>query len=144
MVQVTKTTKPVSDKEIKREWKIIDLKKQILGRAVNSIAVFLQGKHKTNYVNYLDMGDNVVVINAKEVVVTGRKADTKTYSFYSGYPSGMREVPFKTLLEKDPEKIVRHAVSGMLPKNKLRDQRLARLFVFPGNEHTYGSKFTAK
>jgi large subunit ribosomal protein L13 len=142
MAKVTQSTKPVSEKEIKREWKLVDLKGQVLGRAVNSIATYLQGKNKSNYVPYLDMGDNVVVINAQKVELTGRKAESKEYTLFSGYPGGLRKVSFENLIKNDPEKVVRHAVSGMLPKNKLRDQRLARLHVFAGAEHTFTDKFT--
>jgi large subunit ribosomal protein L13 len=141
MAQITKSTKTVSAKNVTHEWQLVDLKGQVLGRAVNKIATYLQGKHKAAYSPNVDMGDNVVVINAKDIVLTGKKADEKEYKFFSSYPGGLRTVSFKALMEKDPGKVVRHAVSGMLPKNKLRDQRLARLFVFPGEDHKFTDKF---
>ncbi len=144
MAQITRATKPVSDKNLQRDWKLVDLKGKILGRVANEIAAYLQGKNKTNYVTHLDLGDNVVVINAKKVVVSGSKADEKEYTFFSGYPGGLRKVSYKALLEKMPGEVIRRAVSGMLPKNKLRDQRLSRLFVFGDENHKYGDKFTQK
>lgn len=141
MVQIQTSTKPVSGKNMKRNWHLVDLKGKILGRSANEIAKLLQGKHKTDYVSYLDMGDYVVVVNAKSVAVSGKKAEQKTYTYYSGYPGGLREVPFKTLLEKKPQEIITKAVVGKLPKNKLRDRRMTRLYVYPDEQHPYADKF---
>lgn len=143
MVQVTHSTKPVSAKEITRSWHLIDLKGKILGRAAQEISTLLQGKGKTNYVPYLDMGDNIVVINATQVVVTGRKGQQKLYTNFSGYPGGLRSVDLDTMMERNPVEVIRHAVSGMLPKNKLRDKRLARLFIFKDERHPHGDKITS-
>lgn len=140
MVQLQRSTKPISSKDIQRNWHIVDLNGKILGRIANDIAKLLQGKHKTDYVSYNDMGDVVVAINAKKVAVTGKKADDKTYTYYSGYPGGLRKVTFKTLLEKKPEEIIRHAVLGKLPKNKLRDRRMTRLYVYPADTHPHADK----
>ena len=140
MTQTHRSTKPISSKQVERNWHVIDLKDQILGRLANDIAKLLQGKHKVDYVPYMDMGDFVVVINAKEVAVTGKKAEDKTYTYYSGYPGGLRRVPFKTLLEQKPEEIIRHAILGKLPKNKLRDRRMTRLYVYPGENHPHADK----
>ena len=137
MANIKQTTKPVSSKEIKREWLLIDVKGQILGRIANDISRMLQGKHKSNYMPYLDQGDHVVVINAREVAVSGSKAEDKTYTYYSGYPGGLKEVPFSKLQDQKPEEIIRHAVSGMLPKNKLRDRRLARLHIYADDKHPH-------
>jgi len=144
MVNLTQSTKSVKEKDIKREWHLIDLKDKILGRAIPEISKFLQGKHKINYVPYLDMGDYVVVINAKKVVLTGKKASTKVYSYYSGYPGGLRQITFNNQIEKNPKEVIRHAVSGMLPKNKLRQKRLARLHIFPDENNQYKDKFPMK
>ncbi len=141
MVNITKSTKTPSEKDVKREWRLIDLNGVVLGRAASKIASFLQGKNKVNYVPNIDMGDNIVVINAHKVVLTGRKIDTKEYDSFSGYPGGRRTVSFKSLLEKHPEKVIRNAVSGMLPKNKLRDPRLARLHVYGDTNHKFADKF---
>jgi len=141
MVNLTISTKPVKAKEIKRDWHLIDASSKILGRLAPEIVKLLQGKHKRNYVPYLDMGDYVVVINAKKVIVSGKKADQKIYTRYSGYPGGLKEISFNKLLEEKPEEIVKRAVSGMLPKNKLRKKRLARLYVFADENHPFADKF---
>ena len=141
MVNLTISTKPVKAKEIKRDWHLIDASSKILGRLAPEIVKVLQGKHKRNYVPYLDMGDYVVVINAKKVIVSGKKADQKIYTRYSGYPGGLKEISFNKLLEEKPEEIVKRAVSGMLPKNKLRKKRLARLYVFADENHPFADKF---
>jgi large subunit ribosomal protein L13 len=141
MVNLTVSTKPVKAKEIKREWHLIDASSKILGRLAPEVVKLLQGKHKINYVPYLDMGDYVVVINAKKIVVSGKKANQKIYTRYSGYPGGLKEISFNKLLEKKPEEILKRAVSGMLPKNKLRKKRLARLYVFADENHPFADKF---
>lgn len=134
----TKTTKK---SEIKREWHLIDAKDQILGRLAGRIALFLMGKTKPYYVANLDCGDYVVVTNAAKVKVTGKKELQKNYYRHSGYPGGFKQITLGEQRQKDPTKIIEHAISGMLPKNKLRDPRLARLKVFKGEEHDYGDKF---
>jgi len=141
MSSLTYSTKPVKEKDIKREWVLIDLAGKVVGRVAPMIATILQVKNKVNYVPYLDMGDYVVAINAKKVVITGKKSETKEYTRYSGYPGGLKKVLYKTLMEKNPAEIIKHAVSGMLPKNKLRGQRLKRLYVFADEKHPYGDKF---
>lgn len=140
MANQTKSTKSVKASEIKRSWHVINLDGKVLGRAAQEIATLLQGKKKVNFVPYLDLGDNVVVINAKKVVVTGKKADTKVYTRYSGYPGGLRSDTFNELMNRKPDEVIRRAVSGMLPKNKLRDVRLARLHVYPDDKHPYQDK----
>lgn len=141
MVTGTHSTKSVKEKDIKRNWTLIDLSGKVVGRIAPLISTLLQGKHKVDYVSYLDMGDNVVAINAGEVVITGRKAQTKEYTRYSGYPGGLKKVSYQTMMEKNPTEIIKRAVSGMLPKNKLRDQRLKRLYVYADNKHPYADKF---
>lgn len=141
MPHLTRLTKPVSEKEIKREWHLFDAKDKILGRLVADIAKYLIGKNKINYVPYLDMGDFVVVINSKKIILSGKKETTKVYSYYSGYPGGLKKTPFLKILKEKPEEIIRHAVLGMLPKNKLRSRRMKRLFVFADEKHSYQNKF---
>ncbi len=119
---------------------MVDANGQVLGRLTPGIAKFLQGKHKTNYVPYIDSGDHVIVINAAKVRLTGRKDQAKEYTRYSGYPGGLKKVSFERMLAEKPTEIIKHAVSGMLPKNKLRDQRLARLYIFADEKHPYGDK----
>ena len=105
------------------------------------IAGLLIGKTKVYYSTNLDCGDYVVVINAAEVEVSGRKRKQKLYQHHSGYPGGFKERTFEELMKRDPRKIIHYAVSGMLPKNKLRDQRLRRLKVFSDDQHLYQDKF---
>ncbi len=137
MAQLTKVTKPVSETTIKRAWHLVDLKGKVLGRELPRISTLLQGKHKTTYVTHIDSGDFVVVINASHLILTGKKMETKEYDHFSGYPGGLRKVKAMDLLEKNPARMVLNGVGGMLPKNKLRDKRLARLFVFADDKHPY-------
>lgn len=142
MVQLTQSTKPISEKIIMRNWHLIDVRKKFVGRIVPQIVHLLQGKHKTTYVSNLDGGDYVVVINAKEVAISGKKAKTKIYTSYSGYPGGLKSKTFNELIESNPAYIIERAVLGMLPKNKLRDRRMARLFIYAGSNHPYKEKFS--
>lgn len=143
MVSITKSTKPISATNINRTWHIINLEGQVLGRAAQEISTILQGKKKVTYAPYLDAGDNVVVINARKVVVTGKKAVSKEYTRYSGYPGGLTTETFAELIVRRPDEVIRHAVSGMLPKNKLRDRRLARLHIFPDAKHDFEKVVTS-
>jgi large subunit ribosomal protein L13 len=140
MTQLTKSTKPVSAKSIDRKWHLIDVKGKIVGRIAPQIAALLQGKGKTTYAPYLDNGDYVVVINAKSVKLSGSKMQDKVYARYSGYPGGLSQITAGELIQRNPTRIMKEAVSGMLPKNKLRDRRLTRLFVFADENHTYQNK----
>jgi large subunit ribosomal protein L13 len=140
MISQTKSTKA---NEIKREWHLIDVKGKILGRVSSEIAQLLMGKSKPYFVKNMDCGDYVVVINAKEVKTTGKKEDLKTYYRHSGYPGGFKAEKLKDLRQRNPEEIIKHAVSGMIPQNKLRASMLKKLYVFAGEVHTYGDKFKA-
>ncbi|OGK17174.1 50S ribosomal protein L13 [Candidatus Roizmanbacteria bacterium RIFCSPHIGHO2_01_FULL_39_12c] len=144
MVQLTKSTKPIKLNEIKRDWHLVDVKGKILGRAISMTVKYLLGKHKSNYSPNLDSGDFVIVINAKQVVVSGKKATSKVYTRYSGYPGGLKRIRYKELIDKNPREVIKKAVSGMLPKNKLRDQRLARLNIYPDEKHPFGEKLKSK
>jgi len=137
---VLKATAVTKEKDITRNWHIIDVKGQILGRSATKIASLLMGKSKAYYVLNLDCGDHVVVTNAKEVKVTGKKETDKVYTRYSGYPGGLRKEALGDLRNRRPEQIIIHAVSGMLPKNKLHDRMLKRLYVFEGESHPYEEK----
>lgn len=136
-----KDTKATKISEVKREWHLIDVKGKILGRMASDIALLLMGKSKPYFVKNLDCGDYVVVINSKLVKVTGKKEKTKKYYRHSGYPGGFREETLEELRSRNPEQIITHAVSGMIPQNKLKSKMLKRLYVFPESEHTYGEKF---
>jgi len=136
-----KSSTAIKGKDIKREWHLIDLKGKILGRVSTEIAKLLMGKSKSNFVRHLDMGDYVVVINAKDIKVTGKKEDQKNYYRHSGFPGGFRAETLKELRAQKPEEIIRHAVSGMLPQNRLRDKMLKRLKIFKAEAHTFEDKF---
>lgn len=136
-----KTTKPTSQKDIIRNWHLVDVDGKVLGREAVVIAHKLMGKGKPYFVKNLDCGDYVVVVNAKTVKVTGKKATDKTYYRHSMYPGGFKGETFKEMMMKNPADVIVHAVKGMLPQNKLRDKMLKRLFVFEGAEHKYANKF---
>lgn len=128
------------EKAIKRTWQLVDVKDKILGRVATDIARLLVGKHKRQYAPNVDMGDWVVVVNASKVKVTGKKEEQKTYFRHSGYPGGDKIERLRDLRKKDPTKIIRFAVKNMLPDNRLKDDRLARLKIFAGEEHPFGDK----
>lgn len=134
-------TKATKKSEIKRQWHLIDANREILGRLATKIIPLLLGKNKPYFVRNLDCGDHVVVINAQEVKVTGRKEEQKKYYAYSGYPGGLKITALADLREKFPERIIENAINNMLPKNKLRQEWLKKLHVFAGKEHTYQDKF---
>ncbi|MBI4115164.1 MAG: 50S ribosomal protein L13 [Candidatus Omnitrophica bacterium] len=125
----------LKEKEITRKTFLVDAKGQILGRLATRIATVLMGKHKPEYTPFLDCGDQVVVINAKEVRFTGKKLKQKTYTRYTGYPGGIRFKTLETLMEEKPEEVVRGAVRKMLPHTNLADRMLTHLRVYAGPEH---------
>ncbi len=134
-------TNSTKEKDIKREWHLIDAKDKILGRISTEIAELLMGKSKPYFVRNLDCGDFVVVINAKEVKVTGKKETLKKYYRYSGYPGGFKAEALGDLRNRRPEEIIRRAVSGMLPQNRLKSRMLKRLLIFKDANHTYQERF---
>lgn len=135
-----KTYQP-KQKEIRRVWHLIDAKGKVLGRIASEVAILLMGKHKPTYSLHMDSGDNVVVLNAKDIVLTGNKRFLKSYRSHSGYPGGFKEVSFEKMFERFPERVVEFAVSGMLPDNRLKSIRLRRLHVNKGEKHNYENKF---
>lgn len=136
-----KFTKPTKASDVKRSWHLIDFSGKTLGRTATEIAALLMGKSKPYFVRNLDCGDYVVVINARELKVSGKKEQDKEYYRYSGYPGGLKTEKLSDLRKRNPEEIVRHAVSGMLPQNRLRHRMLTRLYIFAGENHPYGEKF---
>ena len=126
--------------EINREWWLIDASTMPLGKLAVIIADKLMGKSKVTYTPHIDNGDYVVVINAKNIVVTGDKMLQKKYYHHSGFPGGLRELRLEEVIEKDPAKAIEAAVKGMLPKNKLSAERLKRLRVFEGAEHAHAAQ----
>lgn len=127
---------------IKRNWHLIDAKGEILGRVATKAAVWLLGKHKTDYAAHMDTGDTVVIINAEQVVTTGKKELQKSYFRHSQHPGGDRSITLEKLRQEKPELILTHAVSGMLPDNKLKQSRMSRLHVIIGSVHPYGQHFS--
>ncbi len=138
-----KTYQP-TQKEVLRDWHLLDAKDQVLGRIATKVAGLLMGKGKTTFANHMDMGDYVVVLNSEKVALTGKKTSQKVYRSHSGYPGGFKEVSFARMMEKAPERILRHAVSGMLPDNRLKSRRLKRLILAIGETNPYAKKFEEK
>lgn len=131
------STNVLSAKQIQRKWHLIDAKDKILGRLATEVAKILMGKNKPQYVPYLDNGDFVVITNARQIKITGKKAEQKKYIRHSGYPGGLKSETFSQLNKRRPEEVIRHAVRGMLPKNKLADKMIKKLHVFAGEEHPF-------
>lgn len=123
--------------EVQRDWYVIDASDQVLGRLATQIATILRGKHKPTYTPSMDGGDFVVVVNAEKIRVTGRKAEQKVYYRHTGYPGGLRETPYKQMMEKHPERILRFAVKGMLPKNRIGRKMLTKLRIYAGPNHPH-------
>jgi len=126
--------------EVQRDWQVVDAAGQVVGRLATQIAILLRGKHKPTFTPSLDGGDFVIVVNAAKIRITGRKAEQKVYYRHTGYPGGLRETPYKTMLAKNPHRIIRFAVRGMLPKNKLGHQLLAKLRIYNGPEHPHAAQ----
>ncbi len=123
--------------DVQREWYLVDATGKTLGRLASEIAKILMGKHKPTYTPHVDGGDFVVVVNAEKIHATGKKLDKKIYYKHTGYPGGLKETTLREMLQKKPEEVIRLAVKGMLPKNKLRDRRMKRLKVYAGPEHPH-------
>lgn len=130
--------------EVSRRWVIFDASELPLGRLATIIATHLTGKYKPSYTAHIDGGDYVVVINASKAVVTGNKETDKIYYRYSGFPGGIKDASLAEVREKFPERIIENAVKGMLPKNKLQAERLKRLRVFAGEEHSHTAQTPEK
>ena len=130
--------------DVKRDWHLIDAKDRVLGDVATEIATKLIGKHKITYTPHIDAGDHVVVINAGQVVVTGRKGDRKMYYDHSQFPGGLRERTFLEVQEDAPGDVLKRAVFNMLPKNKLRQDRMVRLKIYATAEHPHVSQFGEK
>lgn len=126
--------------EVQRDWYIVDASGKTLGRLATQIATLLRGKHKPTYSPYLDGGDFVVVVNADRVVVTGRKAEQKMYYRHSGYPGGFKAIPYKRMLAQHPDRILRFAVKGMLPKTRQGRQQILKLKVYAGPKHPHAAQ----
>lgn len=130
--------------EIKRDWYEYDASGQVLGRLATQIAEKLIGKHKVTYTPHNDGGDYVVIINAEKIEVTRNKVNNKIYYWHTGFPGGIKQRTFAEMIEKNPSKVLELAVKNMLPKNRLRDQRLARLKIIIGDQHPYKNLIKAQ
>ncbi len=130
--------------DVVHDWKLVDADDKVLGRLACKIAPILMGKTKPTYTPHVDTGDYVVVINAEKIRVSGNKADTKEYQYYTGYPGGQKDKSFSDMMETQPEKVITEAVRRMLPKNKLGRVMLSKLRVFRGTEHAHAAQNPVK
>jgi large subunit ribosomal protein L13 len=133
-------TKVLKTSEIKRNWYVVDATGKILGRLASKIALVLMGKHKAQYTPHIDSGDYVVIINADKFRVTGKKLKDKIYYSHSFHPGGLKKINLELMLEKHPERVMFHAISGMLPKNRLRARRLKRLKIYTDSKHRHSAQ----
>ena len=134
---MTMKTYIAKEKDIKKIWHVVDAKDQVLGRLAAKVATILMGKNKVIYSPHLDTGDEVIVINAKLVKTTGNKLGQKIYKRYSAYPGGLNTETLEVVIKKSPERVITHAVHGMLPKSKLGAKLLKKLRVYPGEAHPH-------
>ncbi len=125
------------ENEIERKWYVVDASGLVLGRLATKIATVLRGKNKPQFTPHLDVGDFVVVVNAEKVRVSGKKADIKTYSHYTGYPGGLKQQVFSDVQRRHPERIIEYAVWGMLPHSRLGKQQFKKLKVYRGAAHPH-------
>ena len=140
MKALMKTTKSAKPAEVDKKWHLVDADGLVVGRLATIVANILRGKHKPSFTPHIDCGDNVVVINADKVRFTGKKLDQKIYYRHSGYPGGLRERTLAEQLARRPEEVIRKAVKGMLPKNKLAAAQLRKLKVYAGPEHPHAAQ----
>lgn len=126
--------------DVAPRWHLVDAEGQVLGRMATMIANLLRGKDKASYTPHVDTGDFVVVINAAKVKLTGKKDEQKYYTRYSGYPGGLKVIPVQRVRERHPERLVEHAVAGMIPKSRLGRAVLTKLKVYPGPEHPHAAQ----
>lgn len=140
MAKVSYKTVSANDKTVQKNWVLVDVADQPLGRISSFIASLIRGKHKTNFTPHVDTGDYVVVINAEKVKLTGKKLTEKEYISYTGYPGGQRFETPKEILQKHPERLVEYAVKGMLPKNRLGKALFNNLHVYTGTEHPHAAQ----
>ena len=126
--------------ETKKDWYVVDASGKVLGRLASEIALRLRGKHKAIYTPHVDTGDFIVVVNAERIILTGKKLTDKIYYSYSGYPGGLRETAAGKMLAEKPEKLIRIAVAGMMPKNNLGRKMLKKLKIYSGNAHPHDAQ----
>jgi len=132
-----KTTFMAKPAEIQRKWYVLDAEGKALGRVAAEAARILRGKHTPTFTPHVDTGDHVIIINADKVILTGRKLDQKMYTRHSGYPGGLKQTPYRQMLDKRPELMLEKAVQGMLPHTRLGAQQAKKLKVYRGSEHPH-------
>ncbi len=135
-----KTTRFFKPGDVKRLWHIVDAEGKTLGRVASQVAVLLRGKHRPEFTPNADLGDHVVVVNASKVKLTGKREELKEYFHYTGYPGGATYEKFRDILAKNPQRVVEHAVKGMLPHNRLGRRIIRKLKVYPGPEHKHAAQ----
>lgn len=133
--------KNVKVSDVKRKWHLVDASNKSLGRVATQVVQFLIGKNKAIYTPYMDTGDNVVVVNAKRALLTGKKEKQKKYYRHSGYPGGLKTKTASQVRNEKPEHLMKHAIVGMMPKTKLGREMIKKLYIFQDSEHPYESKF---
>ncbi|OOO00641.1 MAG: 50S ribosomal protein L13 [Epulopiscium sp. Nele67-Bin004] len=132
-----RTTFMANAQNVEKQWFIVDAQGQTVGRLASQVASVLRGKHKPTYTPHVDCGDHVIIINAEKVVFTGKKLDQKLYRRHSGYAGGLKETKAKDVLNTHPERILMHAIKGMLPKNSLGRKLLTNVRIYAGTEHNH-------
>ncbi|MFL5765894.1 MAG: 50S ribosomal protein L13 [Bacteroidia bacterium] len=140
MEAISYKTVSASKETVTKGWVLVDAENETLGRLASKVAYILRGKDKTNFTPHVDTGDNVIIINAEKVKLTGNKEEEKEYVRHTGYPGGQRFATPKMLFNTKPTEVVRMAVSGMLPKNKLGDQLRRNVFIYAGAEHPHAAQ----
>ncbi len=139
MSDIQRTFSPKAS-QIDKKWYLIDAEGKVLGRLASEVSKILRGKHKPTYAPYFDDGDNIIIINAEKIVLTGKKGEDKEYYKHTGYPGGERFINIKKVMKEQPEFVIRHAVWGMMPKSRLGRQVLNNLKIYPGSEHPHAAQ----
>lgn len=137
-------TYAVKKEEVIKKWYLIDAEGKVLGRVASRVASILKGKHKAIYTPHVDMGDNVIIINAAKVQVTGTKPIKKIYYRHSGYPGGLKAIPYQEMMERDPTFALRHAIKGMLPHNRLGRKQLLNVKIYANENHPHQAQTPEK
>ena len=133
-------TYSLKESDIQREWYVVDAAGQNLGRLSSKVAAILRGKHKPGFTPWMDNGDFVVIVNADQIEVTGRRADAKLYYHFTGYPGGLKSINLRRQLAKHPERVLEASIKGMLPHNRLGRQMVKKLKVYAGSEHPHSAQ----
>ena len=143
--KIIKQTVSLNPKDVAKQWLLIDAEDVVLGRLASNVSKILRGKHKANYTPHVDCGDNVIIINAEKVKLTGNKLSDKKYYWHTGYPGGIKETTAKKIIEgKNPDKIIRLAVQRMIPKGPLGRQQISNMKVYCGDSHPHDSQVPKK